>query len=391
MPELKNNFFEGILFRYESYSCDCVEDVQHVSKNEEPLRSYKLQALPSEDKLFAYAAQQGLVRIAKNGTIEESNILGRLISLPDKPFKELVSFIADNGFLFPISASNYESFDAGALYHMIRRIKNTVELMTAVNEIKKDYDQIFRLLMSLLFAPDFILRTNSMSEEYHCCHHPYVDLLKNPNIELSDERKREAFDKDCFTMQDTVYTNYQFSTSEYNDIVSGYSTTPGYTDSRFKNITALYMNHAGNHSSRRITDFLFHYLHEVGVVKDDLSFYSKPDYSGLTTELKQAMLDVSKIIIGEEINANLVGIHPVYDVDKMSPSWKVDSLLCAAYFSIFYLNPELELYRPCQNPRCGKYFLVKATSTRVRYCSTACCNRVTQDRYRKKKREMEGK
>lgn len=266
MPELKNNFFEGILFRYESCSCDCVEDVQHVSKNEEPLRSYKLQAIPSEDKLFAYAAQQGLVRIAKNGTIEESNILGRLISLPDKPFKELVSFMADNGFLFPISANNYESFDAGALYHIIRRIKNTVELMTAVNEIKKDYDQIFRLLMSLLFAPDFILRTDSMSEEYHCCHHPYVDLLKNPNIELSDERKQEAFDKDCFTMQDTVYTNYQFSTSEYNDIVSGYSTTPGYTDSRFKSITALYMNHAGNHSNRRITDFLFHYLHEVGVV-----------------------------------------------------------------------------------------------------------------------------
>src|SRR5699024_4710794 len=133
------------------------------------------------------------------------------------------------------------------------------------------------------------------------------------------------------TMQDTVYTNYQFSISEYNDIVSGYSTTPGYTDSRFKSITALYMNHAGNHSSRRITDFLFHYLHEVGVVKDDLSFYSKPDYRGLTSELKQAMLDVSKIIIGEEINANLAGIHPVYNIDKMSPSWKVDSLLCAAY------------------------------------------------------------
>ena len=68
MPELRNNFFEGILFRYESCSCDCVEDVQHVSKNEEPNRSYKLQAIPSENKLFAYAAQRGLVRIAKNGT-----------------------------------------------------------------------------------------------------------------------------------------------------------------------------------------------------------------------------------------------------------------------------------------------------------------------------------
>ena len=81
MPELKNNFFEGILFRYESYSCDCVEDVQHVSKNEEPLRSYKLQALPSEDKLFAYAAQQGLVRIAKNGTIDDYNVSYKRMNL----------------------------------------------------------------------------------------------------------------------------------------------------------------------------------------------------------------------------------------------------------------------------------------------------------------------
>ena len=391
MPELKNNFFEGILFRYESCSCDCVEDVHHVSKDEEPLRSYKLQAITSEHKLFAYAAQQGLVRIAKNGTIEESNILGRLISLPDKSFKELVSFMADNGFLFPVSADSYESFDAGALYHLIGRIKNTVELMTAVNEIKKDYDQIFRLLMSLLFAPDFSLKTESMFEEYHCCHHSYVDLLQNPNIELSDERKQEAFDSDHFSISDTVYSDYKLSTAEYNDIVSGYSSRPGFSDALFKNITALYMNYNGNHSNRRITDFLFHYFHEVGVVRNDLSFYSSPDYGNLTDELKQAMLDVSKIIIGEEINANLTGIHPVYDIGQMSPSWKVDSLLCAAYFSIFYLNPEVELYRPCQNPRCGKYFLVKTTSTRVRYCSTACCNRVTQDRYRKRKREQEGK
>lgn len=391
MPELKNNFFEGILFRYESCSCDCVEDVQHVSKNEEPLRSYKLQAIPLEDKLFAYAAQQGLVRIAKNGTIEESNILGRLISLPDKPFKELVSFMADNGFLFPISSANYESFDAGALYYLIGRIKNTVELMTAVNEIKKDYDQIFRLLMSLLFAPEFTLKTDSMTDVYHCCHHPYVELLNNPRIELSDERKQEKFDSDYFTMNDSLYSGYKFSCSEYDDIVSGYSTTPGYSEPLFKSVTALYMNYLESTEKRRITDFLFHYLHDVGAVDGNLSFYTAPDYSGLTDELKAAMIDVAKIIIGEEINANLTGIHPVYDIGKMSPSWKVDSLLCAAYFSIFYLNPELELYRPCQNPRCGKYFLVKATSTRVRYCSTACCNRVTQDRYRKKKSEMEGK
>ena len=391
MPELKNNYFEGILFRYESCSCDCVEDVHHVSKDEEPLRSYKLQAIPTEKKLFAYAAQQGLVRIAKNGTVEESNILGRLISLPDRPFKELVSFMADNGFLFPVSAISYESFDAAALYHLIGRIKNTVELMTAVSEIKKDYDQIFRLLIKLLFAPEFTLKTDSMTKTYRCCHHPYVDLLQNPNSELSDERKQEAFEDEYFTINDSIYIGYKFSTAEYNDIISGYSSTPGFSDPLFKAVTALYMNYYGDTNARRITDFLFHYLHDIGVIRSDLSFYSTPDYNQLSGELKQAMIDAAKIIIGEEINANLAGIHPVYSADKMSPSWKVDSLLCAVYFSIFYLNPELELYRPCQNPRCGKYFLVKTTSTRIRYCSTACCNRVTQDRYRKKKREIEGK
>lgn len=390
MPELKNNFFEGILFRYESCSCDCVEDIHHISKNEQPLRSYMLQAVPSEKKLFAYAAQHGLVRIAKNGTIEESNILGRLISLPDKPFKELVSFMSDNGFLFPVSETNYEAFDAGSLYNLIERIKNTVELMTAISEIKKDYTRIFQLLMSLLFAPDFTVKTQSMNVVYHCCHHSYRDLLLNSDIELSDSRRQEAFDNDYFTITDSVYSDYKFSVEDYNDIVSGYSTKPGYTESLFQKITALYMNHNGKYSERRITDFLFHYFYDIGVVTNDLTFCSKPDYSKLTAELKHAMIDTAKIIIGEEINANLAGIHPIYDVNKMSPSWKVDSLLCAVYFSIFYLNPELELYRPCQNPRCGKYFLVKTTSTRVRYCSAACCNRVTQDRYRKRKREREG-
>ena len=105
--------------------------------------------------------------------------------------------------------------------------------------------------------------------------------------------------------------------------------------------------------------------------------------------MKGALIEIAKFIIGEEINANLDGIHPVYDSKTMAPAWKVDSLLCAAYFSIFYLKPDLELYRPCDNPRCGRYFLVKTTSTRNRFCSQECCNRVTQDRYRKRRREKE--
>ncbi len=148
------------------------------------------------------------------------------------------------------------------------------------------------------------------------------------------------------------------------------------------------MNYEGSPIERKITDMLFHYSYEVGIVcpSQGWVYYEHPKAQNLSHELKNTLIEVSNYIVGQEINANLEGIHPIYDSAKMTPSWKVDSLLCAAYFSIFYLKPDLELYRPCANPRCGKYFLVKTTSTRKKFCSTDCCNRITQDRYRKNHR-----
>ena len=116
------------------------------------------------------------------------------------------------------------------------------------------------------------------------------------------------------------------------------------------------------------------------------SYYEAPKIGNISEPMKNSLVEIANSIVAQEINSNLHGIHPVYNSQKMMPSWKVDTLLSAAYFSIFYLNPNLELYRQCANPRCGKYFLVKTTSTRKKYCSTECCNRVTQDTYRKNKR-----
>lgn len=50
-------------------------------------------------------------------------------------------------------------------------------------------------------------------------------------------------------------------------------------------------------------------------------------------EIKKAIIDVSKYVIGEEINANLSGIYPLYDTNTMTTSWRVGSLLSALYFS----------------------------------------------------------
>lgn len=39
--------------------------------------------------------------------------------------------------------------------------------------------------------------------------------------------------------------------------------------------------------------------------------------------MKTALIEIAKYIIGEEINANLDGIHPVYNSEIMTPSFQV--------------------------------------------------------------------
>lgn len=381
MPQIKENFYENILFKFESCSCDCVEDIEHVAPGKEPISHFKLQAIPEHPILFGYAAKDGLVRIAPNGTVEERNILGTLISLVNKPTKELIFFLKNNGFLFPVSTSSYENFDKAALLGIINRLKMTVELMTATNEIIKNFKKICDLTLSLLFSEDFSIKTDSMKQAYYSCHHSYVDMLKNPPVQLSYTRQQEGFNGYTYNINDSIYGTYNLDIQDYNDIIGGYKSVPEYRTEFYQNVTYMFLNYDKQDINKKISDFLFHFLY-------DMNGDSSNEFSN---EMKSVLIDISKYVIGEEINANLDGIHPIYNSNTMTPSWKVDSLLCAVYFSIFYLKPDLELYRPCDNPKCGRYFLVKTTSTRIRYCSQECCNRVTQDRYRKRKREKEGK
>lgn len=380
MPQIKENFFENILFKFESCGCDCVEDIEHVVPGTAPIKRFKLQAIPEHQITFGYAAKDGLIRIAPNGTIEERNILGTLMSLADKPTDKLTAFLRNNGFLFPVSTDYYEEIDEGSLYGLINRLRMTVELMTAANEIRKDYKKICDLTLALLFSDDQSISTSKMQTPYRSCHHPYTDVIQNPPTTLSDVRNQEAFDGDHYHINDSVYGSYNLSITDYNNIIGGYMSVPGYSNGFYQNLVAMFVNSDTQDMNKKISDFFFHFLY--GMNGD-----SSAEFTG---EMKTALIEIAKFVIGEEINANLDGIHPVYNTETMAPSWKVDSLLCAAYFSIFYLKPDLELYRPCDNPRCGRYFLIKTTSTRNRFCSQECCNRVTQDRYRKRKREREG-
>lgn len=82
------------------------------------------------------------------------------------------------------------------------------------------------------------------------------------------------------------------------------------------------------------------------------------------------------------------GVYPEYDSVIMEPRWRVESLMSALYFSIFYMKPNLELTRLCANPKCGRYFKVSRTSLKKKYCCPECANRANQNRYRARKKEI---
>lgn len=395
MPKIIENFYENNIFTFKSYKCECVEDIQHTNPGLPPISTYKLQAIPNKALLFSYIAKNGLARIAANGTIEENNILGALIALPDKKTSELHNFFRRNGFLFPVSSAEYESINEKTLYELLNRIKATVELMTAANEIRKDYQKILHLTLYLMLSIPVHIDIASLTSPYVTCHHSFVDILSTADsMQLSWEQQQEAFNKNTYTITDTIILpTYEFDINEYNDIISGISLegTVYYTP-LYKQIVQLYCCYPGTNMERRIIDFLFHLHHDIGQIKtydmeNGLTFHKSPDFKNLTETMKITLIEIAHFVLGEEINANLNGIHPKYNAQTMTPTWKIDSLLSAVYFSIFYLRPNLELYRPCANPRCKRYFLVKTTSTRTKYCSPECGNRVTQDRYRKKRRE----
>ena len=98
---------------------------------------------------------------------------------------------------------------------------------------------------------------------------------------------------------------------------------------------------------------------------------------------------IAKNTIKEEFDFELYGIHPTYNIDTMSPNWKIPNFFTALYFSLFYTRPDYEVYRKCANPNCGRLFKVKTTNSRKQYHDVACQNAAAQMRHRKSKNKKE--
>lgn len=398
MAENTDNFFENNLFRFENSPCDCAVDTRNIAPGQEPETTIKVQSITGEKIQFAFAPAEGLVRLGDKGALIEKNLLGKLIEIKSGDTAALFSYFEKNGFLFNISATEYEPLDTNSMFELIRRLRTTVELLSSLGAIKKDYQKILGLSLYLIFSDPIELSFSSMQVPYRTCLHSFYEkYLAANNYPQPEYFQQELYTEEFVTIPDTLLKRpYKLDMQLYMSVWEGsgeeYS-IPGSSSTLFHNVTMLYAH--GIYETdyiRRIADFLFHYFYEVGTVEDinedgTIKYYKEPNLKKITPVMKERIIEIAKMVIAEEINANMSDIHPVYDAEKMTPSWNVDTLLGGLYFSIFYMKPDLELFRRCR--QCGTFFSVKATSTRKVYCSDECRNRYQQTMHRKRARERE--
>lgn len=154
------NFFASNIFTFNSWSCISEIDKIHPYPGYEAQEILKVYADKNVPIRFAFGSKVGLVRLNDDGSIAESNVLGKLIAINNKSIENYFSFFKRNGFLLPISFDEYESIGKFEIISVINRLHATLELMSTITDMSRtSYEKIVRLIMYLLFAPIVVIET----------------------------------------------------------------------------------------------------------------------------------------------------------------------------------------------------------------------------------------
>lgn len=382
--------FSGIslktMFQHEGYGGLCAKDTVNTSPDEAPTVTLKICPDTSTQLLFSYAPKDGFNMTGVAGGIHEKNILGKLLALPKGDIDKHIEFIEKYGFLYPLPENEYTSVEASDLVAIINRIKSTIRLYSCIN--KKDYKEVLIHVVYLLFAPVTELRIGD--DVFSTCTHRFKKLLDSYNLFPDLSREPEVAANGTYSVDDAFLGKKNaVDISFYNAVRSGSDTNlQGSKDSWFKNLMAMYMGCKDvDEETRYLIDFFYHLQTKVSVIKEvhfgGFKSYTTFSEDALDDSFKNALLKIARIVVAEEINHNIRGIHPKYNGGKLTATWQVDTLIEALYFSIFYMRNG-EMYKECENPNCkrDKFFLVEATRTNKHYCCEQCRNAAGAQRYR---------
>lgn len=374
------------MFQHGGYGCLCAVDTVNTSPDEAPILTLKVCPDTNNRLLFSYAPKDGLNVTGIAGGVHEKNILGKLLSLPKGDIDKHIKFIEKYGFLYPLPENEYTAIEADALVEIINRIKATIRLYGCIN--KKDYRGVLIHVIYLLFAPTTKLRIGD--DVFSTCTHNFKRLLDSYNMLPDLSREPEVAANGTYSVTDTFLGKKNtIDISFYNAVRSGFDTDlQGSKDPWFKNLMAMYMGCKDlDKETRYLIDFFYHLQTEVSVIKEvhfgGFKSYTTFSEDALDESFKNALLKIARIVVAEEINHNIRGIHPKYNGGRLIATWQVDALIEALYFSIFYMRNG-EMYKECENPNCkrDKFFLVETTRTNKHYCCEQCRNAASAQRYR---------
>lgn len=386
MNEKKSGISINTMFQHDGYGCLCAVDTVNTSPDEAPILTLKVCPDTSKRLLFSYAPKDGLNATGVAGSVHEKNILGKLLSLPKGNIDKHIEFIEKYGFLYPLPENEYTAIEADALVEVINRIKATIRLYGCIN--KKDYRGVLVQVVYLLFTPMTELQIGE--NIFSTCTHKFKRLLDSYNLFPDLSREPEVVANGTYSVTDAFLGKKNtVDISFYNAVRSGSDTNlQGSKDPWFKNLMAMYMGCKDvDEETRFLIDFFYHLQTEVSVIKEvhfgGFKSYTTLNEDALDNSLKNALLKIAKIVVAEEINHNIRGIHPKYNGGKLAATWQVDTLIEALYFSIFYMRNG-EMYKECENPNCkrDRFFLVEATRTNKHYCCKQCRNAAGAQRYR---------
>ena len=382
------NLFRN-MFSYSGYRCRCVSDIQNTDPGEPPKTTVKMVSDESGSLLYSYAPKEGLNLTGPAGGMIERNILGKLLAVPADNIQKHIEFIEQYGFFVHLPADEYTAISEDALFGIFNRVKATVRLMNAI--AKREYKSILINATYLLFTPQ--IEVGVSDKTLTTCYHNFTRILGSYNLFPDYSQDPEAVVKGIITVPDTMRGSYALDYGFYQAIRGGTDKSlAGSNTTWYKHLTAMYVGcRDEDEDVRCLIDFFFHFQTEVSIFKE-VSFRKIKPYGSIsdeafTDEFKSALLRVARIVVTEEINYNIAGIHPKYEGSKLTASWQVDSLIEALYFSVFYMKPGVEIYKECENPNCkrDKFFLVEATRGNRKYCCPQCANAAAAQRHRNRK------
>lgn len=395
-----SDVFLNNLFELDSYACECEKDIKNVAPGEPPETTLKIYSNAERALHFSYASKEGLNLTGPNGGVIEKNILGQLLALKDDDVKSYIRFIKKYGFLLPVTFDSYEAVEMNSLVEIIKRIKATVTLMNAIDS-EDNYEEMFNAVTFLLYRKPVKLELGGTP--YTTFSHEFTESIYG-NSYLRDFHGDYSYtsDQGRFAVVDSVAPGgtAEVSFDMYLDIAQGENNgVPGKSSQEFSNLFALYIHEAKSKCSfQPIIDFYQHYQVDYPgkkriIDRVDLGkiTYYNPDTSfSLTDDLKNVLPIVARMVLREEMNYNIAGIHLEYDGVSLAPKWKINTLLQALYFSVFYMKPGVEIYKRCKNPNCKRevFFLTNRTKTNKEYCCDQCRSAAAAQRSRLKDKEQ---